>query len=193
VPFVALEYVEDPRSSACCRTLLRRGGDILVLWGIDQLPESRSIVFIEEDAGDFSHGGTLALAMLAVRVEMEGRVWEDDAMGKVGGPNLDSSHGRWATEASILTRTSRRITGERVYRWCVFDRCYLIFGFVTVPQTTILLRFVTSPFFHQEHAGSSTPVMIPSTSDPLDRHGFPDGARWLEPGAEPRNSVPSAR
>lgn len=54
-------------------------GSILVLGGIDQFPESRSRVFMEEAPGDFSAGGTGV--MLAVRVEMEGRVWEVGTVG----------------------------------------------------------------------------------------------------------------
>jgi hypothetical protein len=41
---------------------------------MDQLPESRSSVFIEL-AGDFSAGGTGPPFMLAVSVDIEGSVW----------------------------------------------------------------------------------------------------------------------
>lgn len=39
------------------------------------MPESRSSVFRDEVAGDFSDGGMLTPPMLAVRVEIEGNVW----------------------------------------------------------------------------------------------------------------------
>jgi hypothetical protein len=57
---------------------------------------------MEEVPGDFSDGGPLALVMLAVRVEMEGKVCEDDVMGRLWEPNFEASHGRWAIEGSIL-------------------------------------------------------------------------------------------
>lgn len=44
-----------------------------MLCGIDQFPESRSIVFKEELPGDFSDG-LMAVPMLAVNVEIEGNV-----------------------------------------------------------------------------------------------------------------------
>lgn len=67
-----------------------------MLCGIDQFPESRSIVFKEELPGDFSEGCPVAF-MFAVRVEIEGRVWFE-AAGVVGLEETDS-HGRWATES----------------------------------------------------------------------------------------------
>lgn len=69
---MAVEYVDDPAESGGNCRRRQHIGNILVLGGIDQFPESRSIVFSEEVAGDFSAGGTAL--MLAVRVEMEGRV-----------------------------------------------------------------------------------------------------------------------
>ena len=47
---------------------------------MDQLPESRSIVFNEAWPGDFSAGAP-ALVILAVKVDMEGRVCEEETVG----------------------------------------------------------------------------------------------------------------
>lgn len=74
------------------------------------MPESRSRVFMEAWAGDFSPEatgiGALSTCMAAVRVEMDGRVvmvvWLPLWPLVLGAGRL-SSHGRWATEASILT------------------------------------------------------------------------------------------
>lgn len=46
-----------------------------MLCGIDQFPESLSMVFKEELPGDFSDGLTPAGPMFAVNVEIEGNVW----------------------------------------------------------------------------------------------------------------------
>jgi hypothetical protein len=54
---------------------------------------------IDEVPGDFSDGRTLAPAMLAVRVEIDGNVWGED---RGWGPIVDSSQGRWATVDSML-------------------------------------------------------------------------------------------
>lgn len=67
-----------------------------MLCGIDQLPESRSIVFSDEFPGDFSEG---LVVMLAVSVDIDGRVCVEAA--GVCGPET-CSHGRWATEGSIV-------------------------------------------------------------------------------------------
>ena len=56
--------------------------------------------------GDFSGGGTLVAVMLAVRVEIEGKVWLGPAEG-VCGPDLASSQGRWATVASMVQLSGR--------------------------------------------------------------------------------------
>lgn len=50
-----------------------------MLCGIDQFPESRSIVFREALPGDFSDGLTPAAPMFAVNVEIEGNVWFEAA------------------------------------------------------------------------------------------------------------------
>ena len=50
-----------------------------MLWGIDQFPESRSIVFKEAFPGDFSDEWPTALLMFAVSVDMDGRVWAEAA------------------------------------------------------------------------------------------------------------------
>jgi hypothetical protein len=50
---------------------------VLVLCGIDQFPESRSMVLRDEFPGDFSEG--LTPVILAVSVEIEGRVCADAA------------------------------------------------------------------------------------------------------------------
>lgn len=55
-------------------------------------------MFIEL-AGDFSAGGTLPLLMLAVNVEIEGRVC---VVVTIGRPGLASSQGRCATDGSIV-------------------------------------------------------------------------------------------
>lgn len=64
--------MEDPTGSAPRRSHSVPGeGLLLVLCGIDQFPESRSIVF-SDAPGDFS--GAPVPGMFAVRVEIEGRV-----------------------------------------------------------------------------------------------------------------------
>jgi hypothetical protein len=70
-----------------------------VLCGIDQFPESRSIVLRDVFPGDFSEG--LTPVILAVRVEIEGRVCVEAA--GVWGPEA-VSQGRWATEGSMMRR-----------------------------------------------------------------------------------------
>lgn len=84
-----------------------------MLCGIDQFPESRSMVFSEELPGDFSEGCGPVTFMFAVRVDMEGRVWFE-AAGVVG-PETDS-HGRWATE-SMSGGVFRKGLVVRVCRW----------------------------------------------------------------------------
>lgn len=81
VPFVVLEYVEDPAKLAICVITDDIAGHLLVLCGIDQFPESRSTVFIEEFPGDLSHAGGGPVFILAVSVEIEGRVCEDGTGG----------------------------------------------------------------------------------------------------------------
>lgn len=59
--------------------------DLLVLCGMDQLPESRSMVVSEAWPGDFSAGAVGF--MPAVRVDIEGRVCDEVVTGWVsGGP-----------------------------------------------------------------------------------------------------------
>lgn len=72
-----------------------------MLCGMDQVPESRSMVFSEAWPGDFSAGAAV-LVILAVKVDMEGRVWEEETVG-VCGPVVAASHGRWVTALSMTT------------------------------------------------------------------------------------------
>lgn len=72
-----------------------------MLWGIDQFPESRSIVFNDTLPGDFSAGGAAVLVMLAVNVDIEGRVCDEDTVG-VWGPVVAGSHGRCVSVASMV-------------------------------------------------------------------------------------------
>ena len=60
---------------------------------MDQFPESRSIVFREAFPGDFSAWVGMPPAILAVKVEIDGRVWVDDT-GGVCGPVVAGSQGR---------------------------------------------------------------------------------------------------
>jgi hypothetical protein len=76
---------------------------LLVLWGMDQFPESRSIVFNDALPGDFS----AVLVMLAVRVDIEGRVCEEETVG-VCGPVVAGPHGRCVSVAS-MTDYSRKV------------------------------------------------------------------------------------
>lgn len=73
---------------------------ILVLWGIDQFPESRSTVFKEAFPGDFSAGRGILLAILAVRVEIEGSVCAEE-VGAFCGPVVVGSQGRWVRVVSM--------------------------------------------------------------------------------------------
>lgn len=67
---------------------------------MDQLPESRSIVFSDELPGDFSEGCGIGEFMLAVSVDMEGRVCDEEAGGGcVSMPGV--SHGRRARAVSM--------------------------------------------------------------------------------------------
>lgn len=68
------------------------------------MPESRSRVFIEL-AGDFSAGATPPF-MLAVNVEIEGRVCDEVTTGAVCRLGLTSSQGRCAIEASIVCKSA---------------------------------------------------------------------------------------
>ena len=77
--------------------LIAGSGNLLVLCGIDQLPESRSMVLSEICAGDFSAGCTGWPFMLAVSVEMDGRVWDEETWGFCW-----PSQGRCETEFSIV-------------------------------------------------------------------------------------------
>lgn len=70
--------MDDPTWSAPRRSHSVLGeGLLLVLCGIDQFPESRSIVFSEPFPGDFSEAPVLGI--FAVRVEIEGRVCVEPA------------------------------------------------------------------------------------------------------------------
>lgn len=72
--------MDDPTWSAPRRSHSILGeGLLLVLCGIDQFPESRSIVFSEPFPGDFSAVAPVP-GIFAVRVEMEGRVWVEPAV-----------------------------------------------------------------------------------------------------------------
>jgi hypothetical protein len=73
---------------------------ILVLCGIDQFPESRSIVFSDAFPGDFSAGRGMLLVILAVRVEIEGNVCAEET-GAFCGPVVVGSHGRWVKVVSM--------------------------------------------------------------------------------------------
>lgn len=57
------------------------------------MPESRSMVF-SDVCGDFSDVGIPEPFMLAVRVEIDGRVCEDETTGVVCGPVAGGPQGR---------------------------------------------------------------------------------------------------
>lgn len=81
----------------------QRHGGSLVLWGIDQFPESRSMVFNEACAGDFSVVCPEPFTP-AVREDMDGRVC--DEWGACG-PAADGSQGRWEMVVSMTDRWDR--------------------------------------------------------------------------------------
>lgn len=73
-----MEDPEGPTSASMGKAPLAEkslgSGGLLVLCGIDQFPESRSMVFSDAFPGDFSAAFTPAPFMLAVRVDIDGRV-----------------------------------------------------------------------------------------------------------------------